>query len=432
MAENFQKIITVTQTASKFEREKLLKPFGFKGGYLTELWQIASELRTQPGNTAIGLATQSVLYGDADLFANNPEDDGNQLMYAVTNKALDLVKQTPFTNPIELLDNILPRLAAEARIITQKPDLHINFIHNALVSVDNAAWLLYAAENGFKNFEEMIPGPYKKALGHQNKKIALVWLISYGAVIEEILQAVKQGYFILKIKTGHPGTQEQMLQADMERLTQVHNVLKDIRTTQTPSGKLLYTMDANGRYENKETLLRYLDHAKAIGAWEHILLYEEPLSENNNEYVGDIGIRMAADESVYGEASAIRRMSQGYSVMVLKGIAKTLSLSMKIAALAAEWGIPCICSDLTVNPILVEWHRNLAAGLAPFPGLQMGVMETNGDANYVNWDKMVKYHPEAGAGWMQIKDGAFELGREFYQQSGGIFKSSEHYLALFK
>jgi L-alanine-DL-glutamate epimerase-like enolase superfamily enzyme len=390
MAENLKKIITVTQTSSKFEREKLIKPFGFKGGYLSELWQIASELRTQSGNTAIGLATQSVLYGDAGLFAANKEDDGNYMMYAVTNKALELVKQTPFTDPLQLLDDILPELVTQAKVITQKPDLHINFIHNALVSVDNAAWLLYAAENGFKTFGEMIPQAYKKTLGHQNKKIALVWLISYGAGMEEILRAVKQGYFIFKIKTGHPGTQEQMLQADMERLTQVHNVLKNIRTTQTPNGKLLYTMDANGRYENKETLLRYLDHAKAIGAWEHILLYEEALSESNDEYVGDIGVRMAADESVHDEASALRRMSQGYNVMVLKGIAKTLSLSMKIAALAAERGIPCICSDLTVNPILVDWHRNLAAGLAPFPGLQMGIMETNGDANYVNWDGMVK------------------------------------------
>jgi hypothetical protein len=372
MAENLKKIITVTQTSSKFEREKLIKPFGFKGGYLTELWQIASELRTQSGNTAIGLATQSVLYGDADLFAANKEDDGNHMMYAVTNKALELVKQTPFTNPIQLLDDILPTLMAEAKVITQKPDLHINFIHNALVSVDNAAWLLYAAENGFKTFGEMIPQAYKKTLGHQNKKIALVWLISYGAGMEEILRAVKQGYFIFKIKTGHPGTQEQMLQADMERLTQVHNVLKNIRTTQTPNGKLLYTMDANGRYENKETLLRYLDHAKAIGAWEHILLYEEALSESNDEYVGDIGVRMAADESVHDEASALRRMSQGYNVMVLKGIAKTLSLSMKIAALAAERGIPCICSDLTVNPILVDWHRNLAAGLGTFPRVTNG------------------------------------------------------------
>jgi L-alanine-DL-glutamate epimerase-like enolase superfamily enzyme len=432
MAENLKKIITVTQTSSKFEREKLIKPFGFKGGYLTELWQIASELSTQSGNTAIGLATQSVLYGDADLFAVNSEDDGNYMMHAVTNKALELVKQTPFTDPLQLLDNILPELVTQAKVITQKTDLHTNFIHNALVSVDNAAWLLYGAENGFKTFGEMVPQAYKKTLGHQNKKIALVWLIPYGAGMEEILRAVKQGYFIFKIKTGHPGTQEQMLQADMERLTQVHNVLKNIRTTQTPNGKLLYTMDANGRYENKETLLRYLDHAKAIGAWEHILLYEEALSESNDEYVGDIGVRMAADESVHDEASALRRMSQGYNVMVLKGIAKTLSLSMKIAALAAERGIPCICSDLTVNPILVDWHRNLAAGLAPFPGLQMGIMETNGDANYVNWDGMVKYHPAVGAGWMQVKDGAFELDKEFYWQSGGIFKSSAHYTSLFE
>ncbi len=38
------KIITITKTQSNFEREPLLRPFGFKGGYLTELWQIASQI----------------------------------------------------------------------------------------------------------------------------------------------------------------------------------------------------------------------------------------------------------------------------------------------------------------------------------------------------------------------------------------------------
>ncbi len=82
-------------------------------------------------------------------------------------------------------------------------------------------------------------------------------------------------------------------------------------------------------------MLRYLDHAKKTGALEHIL-YEEPLAEQNDEDVSDTGIRMAADESVHDEAGALRRIEQGYTAMVLKGIAKTLTLSMKIAALAAE------------------------------------------------------------------------------------------------
>ncbi len=107
-------------------------------------------------------------------------------------------------------------------------------------------------------------------------------------------------------------------------------------------------------------------------------------------------------------------------------------MSMKIAKLAHERNIPCMCADLTVNPILIDWHKNLAGRLAPFPGIGMGMMETNGDMNYKNWKNMVNYHPAAGASWMQVKDGVFELDKDFYKRSGGIFEPSAHYEAMFK
>jgi hypothetical protein len=34
--------IRVIRTNSDFEREKLIRPFGFKGAYLTELWPMAA------------------------------------------------------------------------------------------------------------------------------------------------------------------------------------------------------------------------------------------------------------------------------------------------------------------------------------------------------------------------------------------------------
>ncbi len=426
------KTIRVVRTQSDFEREKLIRPFGFKGGYLTELWQIVSRMQSASGISKIGIATQSVLYGDADLFPLHSEANGNALMYVLANKALELVKQTPFITPVELLDKILPEVISEGKKITGKPDLNINFVYNALVSVDNAAWLLYAAENKFSSFEAMIPKPYKKALSHRNDKIAIMYQVPYGMPMQDLKDAVKQGYFVFKIKTGSPGSQSEMLQADMDRLTLIHNTLKDLPTDHTSDGKLIYTMDSNARYEKKETLQRYLDHAKKIGAFDRILLHEEPLNESNDENVSDLGIRIGADESVHDEASAIRRLDQGYQVLVLKGIAKTLSMTLKIAKLAAERNIPCMCADLTVNPILIDWHKNLAAHLAPFPVINMGMMETNGNMNYTNWETMVNYHPAAKASWMQVKDGTFQLDKDFYKRSGGIFEPSAHYEAMFK
>jgi hypothetical protein len=429
--ENISKIIQVTNTQSNFEREKLLRPFGFKGGYLTELWQTASRLQSSSGVSKIGIATQSVLYGDAELFPQHSESNGNALMYVLANRALEMVKQTPFTTPVELFDKILPFVLAEGKKITGKEDLNINFVFNSLVSVDNAAWLLYAAENKYNSFETMIPGPFKKALSHRNEKIAIMYQIPYGMPMQDLINATKQGYFVFKVKTGSPGTQAEMLKADMDRLTLIHKTLKDLRSKHTPDGKLIYTMDANARYEKKESLQRYLDHAKKIGAFDQILLYEEPLNEENEENVSDLGIRVGADESAHDEASSLKRLDLGYNVLVLKGIAKTLSMSIKIAKLAAERNVPCMCADLTVNPILIDWHKNLAAHLAPFPVIGMGLMETNGDMNYTNWEAMVKYHPGFEASWFQRKNGVFELNSDFYGRSGGIFEPSAHYQEMF-
>ncbi|MDQ4139371.1 MAG: L-alanine-DL-glutamate epimerase [Bacteroidota bacterium] len=425
------KTITVTRTDSNFEREKLIRPFGFKGGYLTELWQTVSKLESTSGNSGIGLATQSVLYADADLFATHSEAGGNALKYALTEKALQLVKQTPFTTPVELVEKILPEAMRLGQTITGKKDLSPIFTYIALVSLDNAAWVLYAAENKFKTFDEMVPEAFRKALSARGNKIAIMYQIPYGMPMDDLKKAAREGYFVFKIKSGEPGTQAEMLQKDIDRLTLIHNTLRDIRTDHTPNGKLIYTIDPNARYQKKETFQRYLDHAKKIRAFNQILFAEEPLNEHNEENVKDLGIAIAGDESVHDEVSAIRRLEQGYGALVLKGIAKTLSFSMKVAKLAQERGVPCLCADLTVNPILVDWHKNLAARVNPFPGIGMGLMETNGNMNYRNWQTMMGYNPAANASWNKVNKGVFELGQDFYAQSGGIFQPSAHYQEIF-
>ncbi len=45
----------------------------------------------------------------------------------------------------------------------------------------------------------------------------------------------------------------------------------------------------------------------------------------------------------------VRRIQMGYSLIALKAIAKTLSMTMKMAQVAHEHGLPCLCADLTVN-----------------------------------------------------------------------------------
>jgi hypothetical protein len=95
----------VARTDSTFEREPLLRPFGFKGGYVSEIWQTAVRVETASGRSRVGLGTQSVLWSDAAVFASRSEAAGNALMYAVTEKALALAREAgPVSSPLELLD----------------------------------------------------------------------------------------------------------------------------------------------------------------------------------------------------------------------------------------------------------------------------------------------------------------------------------------
>jgi L-alanine-DL-glutamate epimerase-like enolase superfamily enzyme len=256
--------------------------------------------------------------------------------------------------------------------------------------------------------------------------------MAYAIPIPEIKQAVDDGYFFMKIKIGQPGTQQEMLDKDRARLSAIHKALEGCRTPYSASGKLPYYFDANGRYEKKETLLRLLDHAKKIGAFEQIALIEEPFDEENEIDVHDIPVRLAADESAHTDKDAVTRIEMGYRAIALKAIAKTLSMTMKIARAAHDRNVPCFCADLTVNPILVEWNKCVAARLGSFPGLEgLGLIETNGHQNYKNWAAMRAYHPYPDAGWSKTERGVFNLDADYYAKSGGIFAPLPHYEAMF-
>ncbi len=427
-----RKRVSIAQVDSQFEREPLIRPFGFKGGYMSEIWQTMAMMKSTSGLEKLGLCTQSVLWSDAKVFAAHSEAGGNAIMYAMSERALRLCQGKSFSTPIELLDQILEEVYAYGKEISGNPDLRKTFALNALVGIDNAAWLLHAAENGITDFDDLIPEEYRPALSHRHQKVASIPLMAYTIPISEIRQATHEGFFFMKIKIGQPGTQQEMLQKDMERLSAIHKAIGHMETPYTKDGKLPYYFDANGRYEKKETLLRLLDHARKIGAFGQIAIIEEPFPEQLEVMVNDMGIRIAADESAHTDKDAIHRMEMGYGAIALKAIAKTLSMTLKIASAAEERGVPCFCADLTVNPILVEWNKVVAARLSPFPGLGLGLLETNGHQNYRNWDTMVGYHPYPDAEWRKTKDGVFTLDDDYYRKSGGIFTESPHYRKMLR
>ncbi|MDQ6481380.1 enolase C-terminal domain-like protein [Dyadobacter sp. LHD-138] len=429
-ANSIKNPVRVKNVSANFEREAL-NPYRFKGSQITESWQTAAYLESDSGIKKVGLATQGVLWSDSKVAAGHSESAGNALMYAMTERALQMMKGTSFTDPVALLDQLLPEVLAYGKKITGNADLRKTFALNALVSVDNAAWLLYAAENKMKTFDEMIPAAYKPSLSYRHEKVASIPSFAVGTDTGKIKTAADEGYFIMKLKTGSAGTQAEMLEKDMAFMSAVHKTIGHYETPYTKKGKIPYYIDPNGRYEKKETLLRFIDHVKKIGALDQIAVIEEPLGEDNNDFVGDVGVRIGADESAHTVEDAAKRMEQGYSVMIVKAIAKTLSMTMKITQLAYEKKIPCFCADLTVNPILVDWNKSVAARLSPFPDIAIGLQETNGHQYYKNWDRLMRYHPKAGANWTQTRNGVYLTDKTFFEQSGGIMESSQHYSDLF-
>lgn len=426
-----EKTIRIKNVDSNFEREPLT-PYRFKGSVVTEGWQVAAWIESESGIHKIGIGGQGTLWSDSKVFASHSPNGGNALMYAMSERALQIMKGNSFTNPHQLLDDLLPEVYEYGKKITGNPNLRKTFALNSLVCVDNAAWLMYAAENGYKNFDEMIPAQYKPGLSYRHEKVGSMPSFSVGSDVKKIKAAADQGYFIMKLKTGSSGTQKEMLEKDIAFLTAVHKAIGHYETPYTKSGKIPYYFDANERYDEKETLQRFLDHAKKIGAFDQIAVIEEPFGERNNVYVGDLGVTIAADESAHTVEDAAERIEQGYGAIAVKAIAKTLSMTMRVTQLAHEKKVPCFCADLTVNPILVDWNKCVAARLTPFPNIGIGLQETNGHQYYKNWDQMMSYHPRNKASWIKTQKGVYITDKSFYEESGGIFHPSEHYEQMFK
>ena len=99
-------------------------------------------------------------------------------------------------------------------------------------------------------------------------------------------------------------------------------------------------------------------------------------------------------------------------------------MSLMIAKAAYDRGVPCFCADLTVPPVMVEWNKAVAARLDAFPGIKgLGLVETNGAQNYVNWEKMRRALPYPDAPWTRTRNGLFELDADYWKKSGGVLCS---------
>jgi len=407
-------------------QEPIKSAFAFKGhSSVKPIWNTALHLTGFSGKTAMGSSNYGILWSDENVYNKFAHTGGCALMYLMSHFALQRAVETEFDHPAELLRKLLPEVWEYGKRVSGLPELRETFALNSLVAFDIAAWLLYAREKGINSFDALIPESVKPYMAARHDKIAAIPLITYSAGMEDILREVENGCFFLKIKIGsdpgQDGDREKMLAWDKERIKSIHEALRDKPCSHSDNGHIPYYLDANGRYDSKERLMRLLDYADSIGALERIALFEEPFPESLRVDVSDLPIRLAADESAHSDQDVEERIALGYRAIALKPIAKTMSMTFDMIKVCGRHNIPCFCADLTVNAWLVDLNKNFASRLAPLPGLHVGLLESNGHQYYTRWAEMCENLPYPDGKWVHPKNGLYHLDPEFYRLSGGIF-----------
>jgi len=395
-----------------YVKENLIKPFGFKGGYVSNLWQVVVTIGDGQF-FATGLSIQSVLWSDAYIFGKYGQEKGDFLMYETTKYALEILKQIEFSTPYEATEKLFNSCYLYIKEKIQY-DVKKTFILNALVSIDMALWLYYAKKKGITSFSTLTN------LEKKQDKIALIPLITYTTSKEEIKHTIQNGEFFLKVKIGKE------YEWDKQRIKEVSDIIKNHSTSYTKSKKPIIYLDANGRYENLDKLLWLIDYLDKEQILNDICIFEEPFSEEKQFDLSDIPCLFACDESAHSIKEVEQRNQQGYKALALKPAAKTLSESLKMLEYAKNNDMKTFVADLTVNPFLLELNRNVAMRIESLNCVNVGLLETNGRMNYVNWDKMISYHPLKATGVLKAKSGVFDL-TNYEINDGGIFLESKYY-----
>jgi hypothetical protein len=421
----------IEQADLQIHRQPFARPFAFKGASFREKWILIAKLQDASGVEAVGIGGTAVLWSDSSVFSAHTEVGGNLLSASVLEFALQESLNRDFTDPFHLQNEILAPAHSYAQQITRNPDLRLSFTLISLVALDNAAWMLHAKLKQIDNFDDLIPHAYRDSLSEKQTQIALAPAVGYNLPVNQIQSILERGDYILKIKLGQPGTQSEMVDKDLARLRQIHELARGYQTTGTQSGNVLYYLDANARYEKKQSVEALLDGCAKSGIHDRIILLEEPFVDPRDQDVSDLSVRVAADESLERVKDLTTRREQGYEAMVIKPAGKTLTLAFQMAKASTESEIPCFVADNACVPFLLEWNKNVGARLPPFPGLKGGLIESNGPENYGNWPELLDEFPIPNAPWLKPKQGSFLLDDEYYQQSGGIFEEPVPYSRLF-
>ena len=422
--------LRIVHTELQIQREPFVRPFAIKGSSFREKWNLIVRLRDASGCEAVGVGGNAVLWSDTDVFSSHTEVGGNLLMASCLEFALQRAKEGEWPGPMQMMADLLPEVYRYGKSVTCSESLRKTFALVSLVALDNAAWMLHARQHGIGAFDELVPTKYRPFLTSRQERVSVSPAVGYNLPDEQVRGLLEAGVYVLKVKIGHPGGEEEMLAQDVSRLEVVHRIAEGYRTPMTESGRILYYVDANGRYPNREAVVRLVEQLDGRGILDRVLMVEEPFLDPRYQDVSGLPVRFCADESLEDPADVKVRWDQGYRAMAIKPAGKTLSLALRMLQAAQGVGASCVVADSGCVPLLVEWNKNVAARLPTFPGLKGGLMESNGPENYGRWAEMLAQYPIPDAPWLRPVSGSFELDSQYYDCSGGIFEDPAHYSAL--
>ena len=242
-----------------YEKEYLKTAFDFKGNALTCLWQTVVSLSSS-SYSSIGLGVQSVLWSDSAVYRKMGEEEGNLAMYRLTQYALRLLENAEINTPYDVIDDLFSELYSYAKKLTDSPELRKTFVLNALVPIDLALWQLWCKETKNCSFDSISPFDSQR-----QEKLLNVPLITYNTPLGSVRALAEGGASLLKIKIGSDpdgkNDPAKMLDWDKNRIREIHNGVKDIVIPHTENGRVLYYLDANGRYDTKDRLYSLIDFA---------------------------------------------------------------------------------------------------------------------------------------------------------------------------
>ena len=230
----------IKEAEFELQREPFAQPFAFKGASFREKWNLVVRLRSEGGSWVYGMGGLAVLWSDARVFANHGEVGGNALMMTLLERGLGLVRGRSFTSPQAMFYDIMPQVYAYGRAVTRQSDLRPTFALNALVALDNAAWMLWAQEEGIDGFDKLIPSRYRPLFAERHSCVEAVPAVGYSLPDREIETLVNEGAYVLKVKVGHPGDDAEMLARDIARMDHIHQLVGNRSASRSPTGRVLY------------------------------------------------------------------------------------------------------------------------------------------------------------------------------------------------